>query len=418
MTQDTASSTRDLTVLRAEPWTRLLRAARSSLERSGGSLDGNVTLRQPTDPERLLVIGLTGSHRSPGVAAVTVGLRVLDQAMIDRFALSLMEVLDAIGGAVRNRPGERIAEAAARDAALAAAGGVGSVHAEEPWFARWLDELRADGTVTKLVRRGDGGLLGQAAAVLSRLPAREMSLPVLAELTTGNTKALTQTPLAALVLRALALRDGVAAPATAAQRRAQWESAGVVVDDLASQVLVLGIRPGGNTVLSSWLRQAADAGLPFRVTLQQLTESPLAATGTEVFVCENPAVLRAAATRWGSRSRPLVCSEGQPSAACGRLLSQIAGTVHWRGDFDWTGLRTTAAAVARYAAVPWRMSLADYEGALRGDAHSITETEPLKGPPAPSPWEPALATAMAARGRAVMEERLLAVLVGDLGERP
>ena len=406
----------EMAALASPPWTRLLQIARRRLERSGGALDGNITLRAPSEDERLLVIGLTGTHRPPGVAAVTVSLPVLDRVMCDRFGMSLIDVLGEIGGPVRNRPGERIAEQSARQAALASASVGGAVHARRPWFDQWLRELDADGTVTKLVRRGEGRLLAQASVVLACLPAQDVPLPVLAELTTGNTKALSQTPLAGLVLRALALRDGQPAPATAAERRAQWESAGVVVDDLASQVLVAGIRPNETNLLAGWLRQAADAGTPFRATLQQLAENPITAQGSEVFVCENPAVLRAAAAHWGADCRPLVCSEGQPSAACGRLLSQVAGTVRWRGDFDWTGLRTTAAAITRYGAVPWRMSLDDYESALRGNAADpLTETEPLKGAPAPSPWEPALAAAMAGRGRAVMEERLLDVLVGDLG---
>lgn len=410
----------DLLALGSPPWNRLLMLARRRLERSGGSLDGTIRLTAPTDDERRLVIGMTGTHRPPGVAAVTLGVGVLNRAMIDRFQLTLAESLALLDGPVRDRPAERLAERVARESALSTATARAGVHADEPWFGQWLEHLTADGTVTKLVRRGDADLLGQAGAVLAQLPAREMSLPVLAERTTGNTKALSQTALATLVLRALALRDGLPAPGTSAERRLQWESAGVILDDLASQVLVLGVRPLEDNLLGGWLRQAADAGLPFRVTLQQLAENPVSATGSEVFVCENPAVLRAAAARWGADCRPLVCSEGQPSAACARLLSQVAGTVRWRGDFDWTGLRTTAAAIAKYGAVPWRMSTADYLAALRGvgDVDVAIETEPLKGPPAPSPWDPALAVEMAARGRAVMEERLLAVLLGDLGSGP
>ena len=395
----------------------MLSLARRRLERSGGSLDGTIRLTAPTDDERRLVIGMTGTHRPPGVAAVTVGLGVLNRAMIERFSLTVAEALAVLDGPVRDRPAERLAEQAARESALSAATARAGAHARQEWFGQWLEQLAADGTVTKLVRRGDAELLGQAGAVLAQLPVREMSLPVLAERTTGNTKALSQTALATLVLRALAVRDGLPAPATSAERRLQWESAGVILDDLASQVLVLGVRPLEDNLLGGWLRQAADAGLPFRVTLQQLAENPVSATGSEVFVCENPAVLRAAAARWGADCRPLVCSEGQPSAACARLLSRVAGAVRWRGDFDWTGLRTTAAAAVKYRAVPWRMSTADYLAALRGvgDVDLGIETEPLKGPPAPSPWDPALAVEMAARGRAVMEERLLAVLLGDLG---
>jgi len=407
----------DLSALGSAPWNRLLSLARRRLERSGGSLDGTIRLTAPTDDERRLVIGMTGTHRPPGVAAVTVGLGVLNRAMIERFSLTVAEALAVLDGPVRDRPAERLAEQAARESALSAATARAGAHARQEWFGQWLEQLAADGTVTKLVRRGDAELLGQAGAVLAQLPVREMSLPVLAERTTGNTKALSQTALATLVLRALAVRDGLPAPATSAERRLQWESAGVILDDLASQVLVLGVRPLEDNLLGGWLRQAADAGLPFRVTLQQLAENPVSATGSEVFVCENPAVLRAAAARWGADCRPLVCSEGQPSAACARLLSRVAGAVRWRGDFDWTGLRTTAAAAVKYRAVPWRMSTADYLAALRGvgDVDLGIETEPLKGPPAPSPWDPALAVEMAARGRAVMEERLLAVLLGDMG---
>lgn len=412
----------DLSVLRSPPWNRLISHARRRLERSGGSLPGSIRLLEPTDDERRLVIGLTGTHRPPGVAAVSIGLESLDQAIVDRFGVRLVEAVASVAGPVRDRPAERLAEQAVREVAVAAAIAAAGIDAGEPWFAQWLDQLTADGTLTKLVRRGEADLLGLAGTVLALLPAAEMSLPVLAERATGSTKGLSHTPLATLVLRALALRDGLPPPMTSGQRRVQWESAGVILDDLASQVLVLGVRPSEHNLLGGWLRQAADAGLPFRVTLQQLTENPVSAMGPELYVCENPAVLRAAAVRWGSDCRPLVCSEGQPSAACGRLLAAAVGTVRWRGDFDWTGLRTTAAAIGKYGAIPWRMSVSDYLTALGGVGAegSLPETEPLKGAPALSPWEPLLAQEMATRSRAVMEERMLPVLLADLGpeQRP
>jgi hypothetical protein len=61
--------------------------------------------------------------------------------------------------------------------------------------------------------------------------------------------------------------------------------------------------------------------------------------------------------------------------------------------------------------LPWRMSTGDY---LRAIDAPLADTEPLKGAPAPSPWEPALAGVMATRGRAVMEERLIPLLLADL----
>ena len=67
----------------------------------------------------------------------------------------------------------------------------------------------------------------------------------------------------------------------------------------------------------------------------------------------------------------------------------------------------------------WRMSLVDYESALLGSAADpMTETEPLKGAPVVTMKACAGRGDDRARGRAVMEERLLGVLVGDLGRQP
>lgn len=93
-------------------------------------------------------------------------------------------------------------------------------------------------------------------------------------------------------------------------------------------------------------------------------------------MCENPAVLRAAAAALGESGAPLICTEGQPSAACHKLLTAACGRLHWRGDFDWTGLRTTAAAVDRHGAMPWRMSMSEYLAALE-----TGDSEPLRARP-------------------------------------
>jgi uncharacterized protein (TIGR02679 family) len=401
------------------------------LERTGGELDGTLTIRHPTEAERKLVIGLTGAYRPPGVVSVSVPMPLLDTSVRHEFGRSLVELLTDLGGPLRDRPGERAHEARARDALLVGARARAGSWANEEWFAGWLDQLAADGTVTRLVRRDDGDSLRRACAVLALLAAGDaigppagaatvpgpapMSLPVLAERATGDTKALSGTATATLVLRALAARDGESPPLSAADRRARWDAAGVILDDLASQVLVLGVRPIENHPVAAWLREAADRGIPFRLTLHQLTLAPLTPTAPEVFVCENPAVLRAAVADWTSSHPPLVCTEGVPSAACHRLLAGVRGTIAWRGDFDWTGLRTTADAMHRHGARPWRMSATDYRRAV--DAPGVdTEllTEPLRGAPAGSPWDPALATALHERGRAVMEERIIPELLADL----
>ncbi len=398
--------------LRGAEWQRLLAAARRRLEQTGGVIDGSVGVANPSEAERRVIIGITGTYRPETVKRLTVSLADLDDALTKMHGMGLLQALALVGGPVRDRPAERAAEVSRRQALLVEA--QSAMCASEPWFAEWLSAMTADGTLTRLIRRGDTHLIRQATAVLDQLPATFVPLPVLAESATGDTKALVAgSPLATLVLRALALRSGAPAPPSGrAGQRGLWESAGVIVDDLASQVLVLNVRTRGDEVVSRWLNDAAAFGIPFRLTLHQQGEHPIVPVAEEIFVCENPAVLRAAAAELGTRSAALVCTEGIPSAACHKLLAAAAAAgsrLRWRADFDWTGLRIVEAAAVRHGASPWRMSAADYAAGL-----AEGESTPLTGSRSGSTWDPALAEAMAAEGRAVMEERLIPALRTDL----
>lgn len=410
--------------------TRLLAAARRRLERTGGVLDGAIGLAAPSEAERRTAIGVTGRYRPETAKRLAVPLSDLDGYLHDRYGTGLLATLGRLHGPLRDRPAERADEVARREQALRSA--LSGRLAGQGWFAAWLERIAADGTLTRLVRRGDAPLLDAAVRVLERLPGSPerfpgdgdrhpthpsgvLPLPVLAEWATGDTKALVPgTPLEQLVLRALAQRtgDGCIVPRERAGRRALWESAGAIADDLASQVLVLNIGAEGDTVVCDWLRDAAGFGIPFRLTLHQLTADPVVPAARTIFVCENPAVLRAAAGELQDTGAALVCTEGVPSAACHKLLGdavRAGARLHWRADFDWAGLRITADAVARHGARPWRMTAADYTAAL-GEG----ESTPLAGPPAASPWDPELARAMRDSGSTVMEERLLPRLLSDL----
>ncbi len=405
---------RGLDELRRPEWKRLLTAARRRLERDGWSLDGAIGLTAPDEAERRVVIGITGQYRPETVKRLTVSLADLDAALHDTHGTGLIAVLAVLDGPLRDRPAERRAESEQR-AELRAALDRGRYTAE-PWYRAWAEQIGADGTLTRLLRRGDGHLVGWAVTVLDRLPAdgkELLPLPVLAERATGDTKALIPgSPLATLVVRALALRAAVEPPRDRDGQRLLWERFGAVADDLASQVLVLNVRARQDYVVAGWLDDAADFGIPFRLTLHQLTVDPLTPTAPEIFVCENPAVLRAAAAELAEHSAPLICTEGVPSAACRRLLDSAvkAGAgLRVRADFDWAGLRIAGSLLEAERATPWRMSAVDYRTALaQGDS------TPLAGSPAASPWEPALAAEIAGQGRAVMEERLLPLLLADL----
>jgi uncharacterized protein (TIGR02679 family) len=388
---------------------------RVRLER-GEPVDGTVTLVGAGPEQRRAVARLLGRRTGRGTS-LSVALPDVEAALRRAgITCGLRTAIETLAGRpVRDPAAERVSQIQHFHQALD--GARRSRLAGEEWHAAWLDAVSRDASLNRLVRHGQQHLLAQATAVLERLPngAGESAvlLPALAQAATGDTTALNATPLASLVLRALALREAVSVPASREAERALWTAAGVVTDDLASQVLVLNLRSGGGR-LGSWLTEAAQAGEPFRITLHQLTAMTILPLAIDLYVCQNAAVLRAAAGQLGPSSAPLVCTEGEPSVACYQLLQTAVATgtrIRWHSDLDWTGLRTTAAAVKRLGAVPWLMGADDYRAALPASS------EPLRGRVADSPWDPGLAELMHSGGRAVTEEQQLPALLAGLADR-
>jgi uncharacterized protein (TIGR02679 family) len=394
---------------------RLLRAARRSLERTGGDLTGAVSVKNPGGAERKAIIGITGHYRPEGVAQITVRLADLDRAAREATGHSLAGLLERIGPPLRNLPEAREKLAAGRDAMIRSADG--SVLASRGWYRQWIADLSRDGTLTKLVNAGDEQRLGQAVQVLESRDGRAapVQLAELAAAVTGDTHALDHgTTLATLVLRALALRIGVVRPASTEDRRELWDSCGVIVDDVASRVLVLGL-PASGAGLGEWLSGAASLGMPFYITLQQLVAMPVTVKAPVVYVCENPAVLRRASGVLGASAAPLICTEGRPSTAFHRLAATVVaggGSLLYHGDFDWPGVSIASAVIARHGARPWRLSAADYLVGVRADDYVA-----LVGAAQPTPWDPALAEAMTATGRVLYEESVADALIADLAPR-
>jgi uncharacterized protein (TIGR02679 family) len=136
------------------------------------------------------------------------------------------------------------------------------------------------------------------------------------------------------------------------------KSYGVDCDPVSSRVLVLNLRIRGNAACAR-LTEAAGSE-PLWLTWRSLngtfrTDDP------DVFVCENPSVLIAAADTLGDRSRPLVCTNGRPSAAATRLLTRLAAsgaTLHVRADDDPAGQEIVS---GLQSAIPslrlWRFAL-------------------------------------------------------------
>lgn len=392
----------------------LIDRIRSRLER-GEPIDGTMTLVGATPAQRKAAARLLGRGVGRGTT-LSVPLPVVAAELWRAAAApNLVAAIEALSGPVRNLAAERAADLQRWGDALSGARSSWLSHLA--WYRAWLDSISRDGSVTRLIRQGHSEAIGQATAVLERLPSDTDEgtalISALAETATGDPQALAEGSAAAtLVLRALALREGVQPPAGRDAEQALWAAAGVVSDDLASQVLVLNLRAGGEP-LGRWLREAADAGQPFRLTLRQLTAAPVVPLAADIFVCSSSALMRAAADQLGTTCPALVCTEGAPSVACTQLLHAAVASgssVRWHADFSWAGLRSTAAAVRRLAAQPWLMAAADYQGALPGGG------QPLTGQPEQSPWDPKLTELMRVTGRAVPEERLLPQLLTELTE--
>ena len=161
-----------------------------------------------------------------------------------------------------------------------------------------------------------------------------MLLTVLAASALGDPHALDR---GSLVATALLRLLGHEPPDSAETWRLAWDEHGIDCDPVSSRVLVMNLRLRGN---AACVRLTEAAGPePLWLTWRSLIGTFLA-EDPEVFVCENPSVLIAAADELGTRGLPLVCTNGRPSAAAMRLLTGLAaaGTVlHVRADDDPAG---------------------------------------------------------------------------------
>jgi uncharacterized protein (TIGR02679 family) len=396
---------------------RLWEAARYRLE--AGNAAQTFLVHDLSDAEAAALAGILGTAvQRRGSQRISIAR--LERALREsRFGLGLRDVLELLAGPLVDRGAERAAAARARDDAWQRAAAHPAL-ARHPVLASWLDESRRSGTLLRSARAmkiSEAELLGRALDVLARLPAAGVSLPVLAAEVTGDAHALDpDRSLGSVVLRAGSQLVGLPGPPScAAERRHLWAALGVLCDPLSAQALVWGLRPAGQGLVARHLCEYADAGEPRRLTLRELRRERLSvAAGAQVFVCENPAVVAAAAERAGSARSALVCSEGMPSSAVMELLGALAASgarIRVHADFDWGGLRIGNFLAAQLSSFePWRFSRVDYERALA----ACRDAAPLAGDGVEAAWDSELGAALAARSKAVLEEHVLDLLLGDL----
>ncbi|QGN48081.1 TIGR02679 family protein [Micromonospora sp. WMMC415] len=397
---------------------RLLQRLRRRLTR-GQPLTGSLSLNQPSPDERRAIEGLLG--RPPGRGGtLTVNLDELDQ-VVRRSGMhpaGLAAAVEALTGTIAVLADVRAAEAAAWRAASAPLVALGEARTE---LAGWCTDPRT----TTLLRRLSGSpeaaarLANALVAVLGALPAAGEPLSRLAARTTDDAHALDpDRPLATLVRSAIRATWWGSEPlpeSAAMQRRMLWYAVGVTVDELSSTVLAVNLptRPGCR--LHTLAGPATALGEPVVLTLRQLTRDEPRFAAEEIYACENPTVLAAAADELGPACPPLVCVGGQPTTAALRLLTALTADgarLRYHGDFDWGGLRIANLLHARLPWRPWRYQAEDYLAALA--VHG--STRPLRGSTVDAAWDPELAAALQGRGVRVEEELVLDDLLGDLSE--
>jgi uncharacterized protein (TIGR02679 family) len=400
---------------------------------TGQSLDTRMSFKNPSEQERRALEPLLGRQAGRGQSITLNPREIADRLAAADIAPNLRSALEALGPALRDLRGLRAAEKRAWDevddriAAAAVAlpelvpvwtearqqGLIRRYSAGDPVSAmRLADELCSVAAalgMEKAPRQGEAERgLGEG---LEAPRVRHLLLQELATRATGNAHALDPgQALGTLATRYAARVGGQSGGTSPEERRTAWSSAGVEIDSVSPQVLVIGLRASGSGAVDALLETSAEVAEPLRLTLRQLERHPpcLQRTGP-VYITENPSVLLAAADRLTHACPPLVCTEGQPDGAVGRLLEAIEATgaqLWYHGDFDWPGLRIAGSIMARYRAKPWRLGTRDYLEAPSGPE--------LFGPAAVTPWDEELAIEMEARGCAVHEESVMGLLLGDL----
>ncbi|HFE44721.1 MAG TPA: DUF2399 domain-containing protein [Nannocystis exedens] len=135
--------------------------------------------------------------------------------------------------------------------------------------------------------------------------------------------------------------------------------------------------------------------------------------GTEVYVCENPAIVQTVADELGPHSAPLVCLGGVPSTAVMMLLQQLrdrGATLRFQVDFDCGGLVIGNFLSRRMEIQPWRVTTDNYERLLSG----VEQCKALEKDPPKALWDPHLHSRMIEHRAILFEEQIVEILLDDL----
>ena len=402
------------------------------LERNGIRPTGRLVVADLDRSERHALGDLLG--RTVTSARASIDLGVLDRRLSERAGVGLVEAVEQVRGQpLVDRPQRRAVRAGRREEPFRAAEQwlVDHPGALWPWLVPWLEGLRRDGSLTRdpdptplllsaleilwsrrdALGQGDADGGDESGRGGSRFRATPVARTELAARTAYDAHALdADRRLSTIVLRALAARSGIELSSGAAERRALWESAGVVADSVSSTCLTWGLLGPGLPAPAPAAAHVAAFGRrwrPVHLTWWDLEAGARLEAGQDLIVCENPRVLEAIAQ--AGIEIGVVCTSGRPNLVVIEVLTRAlsAGArMRYHGDFDWPGVAMANDAVGRFGAAPWLMGVDDY----LATPGSLT----LVGSTVEPSWDPELGPAMRRRGLAVHEEAMMERLLDAL----
>ena len=337
-------------------------------------IDGKLPTSIPIGPEQATALGRLGCTRLRGGRLY---LADLDAALRDsRFMCGVSDALEAWAAqSLTTRAGEREAEEAewSRFAAELTAGR--TVEDGDPaalWLAQDGRYVRQEWAATRGSMH-DAILLAVRASRAIRPDGEFLPLPAFANAVAGGPHNLDLDRPARRyfdrILCSMFPEVEVAAPLTAECREKLLAAAGLIVDDISSDVIAANLEGNGRLPEIMGI-----TGLPLTLPLFTIARlGDVSARGGIAYVVENPPVFRLILSRLDAlppAERPtLLCTAGQLSIAARKLLDLLVvrgAIIRYSGDFDPGGLAIARGLIRRYgeAVCLWRMDTDAYARAV------------------------------------------------------
>jgi uncharacterized protein (TIGR02679 family) len=246
----------------------------------------------------------------------------------------------------------------------------------------------------------------QTEDILRRLPAVGTPRAQIAAELLGDAHGLDSArPVATLTLAVLRSRSSI----DTGDDRDTWAAVGILVNELARPALFLNVPCSGLPI---------SPGEPQYVSLRRLARQPLdwAVASRPILVCENPNLIAILADQLRTACPPVVCVDGHLGAAQRTILKQLkesGADLRYHGDYDWPGISIANYVIAKYGAVPWHFSAADYVAAAKSAPQLAI---PLSGRPVIASWDADLTAAMTKTGIKIEEEAIAERIIDLLGK--